>query len=205
MRYSEKFGIRILQGYGVTETSPILCVNTSMNHKLGTVGQLLPGIKYKLQKTGEVTVLHVKGGNVMKGYLLADNVGKLVPPPGGWHNTGDVVRVDEDGFFTIEGRAKRFAKIGGEMVSLSAVESFLNDLWPDHTHAVVALEDSKKGESLVLVTDKPRARRESIVKYVKEQKLSALYTPRAVRVVKAVPMLATGKTDYREVKKLAER
>ena len=206
-RYAEKFGVRILQGYGVTETAPIITVNTAMNHKLGTVGQILPGIEYKLEKmegVDEGGVLHVKGPNIMKGYLLEESQGKIIPPPQGWHDTGDVVSVDEEGFFTIKGRAKRFAKISGEMISLAAVEAYLQELWPGYKHAVVAVADPTKGERLVLVTDNPTAQREAIIPYVKEHHLRELSIPRTVHIVEDVPLLPSGKTDYVSVKKLAE-
>ena len=160
--YLEKFGLRILEGYGVTETSPVLALNTPMFNKFGTVGRLLPGMTAKLEQVDGVEEggrLYVNGPNVMLGYLRADKPGVLEPPPDGWHDTGDIVTIDEQGFITIKGRAKRFAKVGGEMVSLAAVEMLAADLWPDNMTAVAAVPDPRKGERLIMVTDKHGATR----------------------------------------------
>src|SRR5215475_8051827 len=140
----EKFGLRILEGYGVTETAPALALNTPMFNRFGTVGRLLPGIEARLEPVPGVNDggrLQVRGPNVMLGYLRAENPGVIEPPLDGWHDTGDIVAIDGDGFVAIKGRAKRFAKIGGEMISLAAVEALASELWPDAQSAVVAEPD----------------------------------------------------------------
>ena len=136
----EKFGIRILEGYGATETAPAIAVNTPMHFKAGTVGRVLPGIDHRVERVEGIADggrLFVRGPNVMLGYLRAETPGVLEPPDGGWYDTGDIVDLDAEGFVTIRGRAKRFAKVAGEMVPLGAVEDFIAKLWPDAMHAVV--------------------------------------------------------------------
>lgn len=203
--WSEKFGVRIFEGYGATETSPVLSINTPMQHKHGTVGRLLPGISYKIEPVPGIDEggrLFVQGPNVMVGYVLADNPGVLVPPHEGWYDTGDIVAMDEDGFIAIKGRAKRFAKIGGEMVSLTAVETYVSALWPQHLHAVVSIQDAKKGEQLVLVTTNAEAAREAIVIYTKSQQIPELSIPRKIITTTSMPLLGTGKVDYVSVQAL---
>jgi acyl-[acyl-carrier-protein]-phospholipid O-acyltransferase/long-chain-fatty-acid--[acyl-carrier-protein] ligase len=138
--------------------------------------------------------LHVRGPNVMLGYLDAKAPGGIAPPEGGWHDTGDIVTVD-DGFVTIRGRAKRFAKIGGEMISLAAVEVMVQSLWPECNHVVVSLPDARKGEQIVLVTDKAGADRESLLAHGKAQGVPELWIPKAV-LVASIPVLGSGKIDY---------
>lgn len=203
--WSEKYGVRIFEGYGATETSPALSTNTPMHNKPGTVGRLLPGISYRLEEVPGIAdggKLIVTGENIMKGYLLSDNPGKLVPPSGGSYDTGDIVSFDEDGYITIKGRAKRFAKIAGEMVSLTAVETYLAKLWPENQHAVVTIPDAKKGEALVLVTDKQDAERSEISSYAKKNGIGELSVPKNIKIVDKVPLLGTGKTDYVKIKEL---
>ena len=146
----------------------------------------------------------VSGPNVMSGYLKADRPGELQPPEGGWYDTGDIVSIDDDGFVTIQGRVKRFAKIGGEMISLAAVETWVARLWPDEAHAVTNLPDPKKGEQLVLVTAHQGARREDLTAFARTQGIAELAVPRAICVVPEVPVLGTGKLDYVKVRALAE-
>jgi acyl-[acyl-carrier-protein]-phospholipid O-acyltransferase/long-chain-fatty-acid--[acyl-carrier-protein] ligase len=195
----EKFGLRILEGYGVTETAPVLAINTPMFNRFGTVGRLMPGMTARLDPVPGVEEggrLYVKGPNVMLGYLRAENPGVLEPPEEGWHDTGDIVTIDAQGFVTIKGRAKRFAKIGGEMISLAAVETLAAELWPDVPSAVAAAPDPRKGERLVLVTQKRDARRADFQAYAKQKGASELMIPAEVLVVDKVPMLGSGKLDY---------
>jgi acyl-[acyl-carrier-protein]-phospholipid O-acyltransferase/long-chain-fatty-acid--[acyl-carrier-protein] ligase len=139
----------------------------------------------------------------MLGYIKPDVPGKIVPPPGGWHDTGDVVSIDEDGFIAIRGRLKRFAKIGGETVSLAVVENVAAALWPDNAHAAVAVPDGRKGEQIVLLTDAKEARREELIVWARNHGVSELSVPRRVVIVDSIPLLATGKTDYVTVQKMA--
>src|SRR6202011_1006987 len=188
--YAEKFGLRILEGYGVTETAPVLAINTPMFNRFGTVGRLMPGMTARLEPVPGVEDggrLYVKGPNVMLGYLKTDNPGVIEPPPEGWHDTGDIVTIDPPAFITIKGRAKRFAKIGGEMISLAAVETLAAGLWPDALSAVAAMPDPRKGERLILVTQKH---------YARAHGASDLMVPSEVLAVDKVPVLGSGKLDY---------
>lgn len=205
-----KFGIRVLEGYGATETSPVTSVNTPMDYKAGTVGRFMPDMLHKLESIPGIETggkLHVAGPNIMKGYLLPDNPGVLVPPCSlygeGWYDTGDIVNVDEEGFISIQGRSKRFAKISGEMVSLTAVEQLASHAWPTALHAVVSLPDPKKGEQLVLLTTQPNA----IPKQLAEASpgVASITLPKKVFVVEKVPVLPTGKTDYLAATELAAK
>ncbi|SEN46510.1 acyl-[ACP]--phospholipid O-acyltransferase [Nitrosomonas marina] len=197
--WAEKFGVRIFEGYGTTETAPVLSLNTPMHSKPGTVGRLLPGIDFRLEPVAGIDEggkLLVSGPNVMKGYHLSERPGVLQPPEGGWYDTGDIVSIDEMGYLTIEGRVKRFAKIGGEMVSLAAVEEYVKTLWPDDCHAVLYLPDPKKGEQIVLVSTYAEAERGLLVNYARQRGISELSIPRTVFTIDEMPLLATGKVDY---------
>jgi len=194
-----KAGATILEGYGVTECAPVVAVNLPATNRPGTVGRLLPGIESRVTPVPGLKNnggrLSLRGPNVMLGYMLPDTPGVIVPPPDGWHDTGDIVSMDREGFITIRGRAKRFAKIGGEMVSLAAVESVVSALWADGNHVVVCVPDPHKGEQLVLVTDKADADKETIISFMKEEGLPALWLPKFVLVVPALPVLGSGKID----------
>lgn len=202
MTWLNKFGIRILEGYGATETSPVVSVNTPMEYRAGSVGRLMPDMHYQLEAVPGIEdagKLHVAGPNIMKGYLLPDNPGVLVPAYSeaygmGWYDTGDVVHVDEDGFIFIKGRSKRFAKISGEMVSLAAVEQLAIQAWPEGHHAAVNLPDPKKGEQVVLLTTQKNATARLLAE--NSPGVAAIYLPRKVLVVEHLPLLATGKIDY---------
>jgi len=206
--WSEKFGVRVLEGYGTTEAAPILSLNTPMLYKKNTVGKLLPGILYRLEPVEGIEEggrLWVSGPNIMLGYLLDKLPGKLIPPPDGWYDTGDIVSIDTDGFISIKGRAKRFAKIGGEMVSLTAVEEAISHLWPGFLHAVLNLPDDRKGEQLLLITNYPEADRRVIINYFRQEGLSELSLPKRVKIIKSMPLLGTGKIDYVSLKEAIEK
>jgi acyl-[acyl-carrier-protein]-phospholipid O-acyltransferase/long-chain-fatty-acid--[acyl-carrier-protein] ligase len=197
--YMEKFGVRILEGYGVTETAPVLAINTPLSNKSGSVGRLAPLMQARLEPVPGIEEggrLYVSGPNVMLGYYRAENPGVLEPPPSGWHDTGDIVTIDKQGFIFIKGRAKRFAKIAGEMVSLAAVEALAAELWPAKPLVVVSLPDARKGERLVLLTSEAGATREAFGRFAKGRGATELMVPADVLVVDAVPLLGSGKPDY---------
>ncbi len=205
--YAEKFGIRILEGYGVTETAPVLAINTPMFNRFGTVGRVMPGMEVRLETVPGVEEggrLYVRGPNVMMGYLRAENPGVLEPPPEGWHDTGDIVTIDREGFVTIRGRAKRFAKLGGEMISLAAVEALAAECWPGVLSAVASVPDPRKGERLVMFTEQKDAARSGFQVFTKSKGASEMMAPSEVVVVDRIPLLGSGKVDYGAVKALAD-
>ncbi|HEX3954236.1 MAG TPA: acyl-[ACP]--phospholipid O-acyltransferase [Stellaceae bacterium] len=204
--WAERFGKRILEGYGVTECSPVIAVNTPMHFKAGTAGRMLPLIEYRLEPVPGIEAggrLLLRGPNVMAGYLLADRPGVTAPPENGWHDTGDIVRLDDEGFVTIAGRAKRFAKIAGEMVSLAVAERIIAVAYPECRHAVVALPDARRGERLVLVTEAPDIRRDALIEAAHRENLPEIAIARDVFTVVSLPLLGSGKTDYPAVARLA--
>lgn len=209
--WAEKFGVRIFEGYGATETAPVLSVNTPMENMVGSVGRFMPGIDYKLETVPGVEEggrLYVRGPNVMLGYLLHDNPGVLVPPETehgqGWYDTGDIVTLNAEGFIQIQGRAKRFAKIGGEMVSLAAAEELAAGVWPGVLHAVTSLPDASKGEMLILVTEQDSADRSALLSRAKQDGIGEINVPKKILNTRKLPLLGTGKIDYNGVKALAE-
>ncbi len=195
----------VLEGYGATECSPVIAVNKPDDNRHGTVGGLLPAVRTRLEPVPGIArggKLLVAGPNVMAGYLNAD--GGLEPPVDGWHDTGDVVEISDDGWVTILGRVKRFAKIGGEMVSLTAAEDLAAGLWPTARHAVIALPDKKKGERLVLVTDHSSATVAGLLEHAQGLGAPELAVPRRIVRAPDVPVLGSGKTDYVAVQRMAE-
>ena len=205
--WTKRFNLPIFEGYGTTETAPVLAVNTFRHFRPGTVGRLLPGIEHRLepvQGLEEGGRLIVCGPNVMAGYYTIDAPGQLKPLRDGWHDTGDIVTVDEQGFVAIRGRAKRFAKIGGEMVSLAAIEAYAAEVWPENAHAVVSRSDRKRGEQLVLVTDHQDARREELLSWAKAHGVSELMIPKKIVSVETLPVLGTGKLDYVTINEIAD-
>jgi acyl-[acyl-carrier-protein]-phospholipid O-acyltransferase/long-chain-fatty-acid--[acyl-carrier-protein] ligase len=209
--WQDKFGVRIFEGYGATETSPVIAGNTPMAYRAGTVGRIMPGMEYRLQKVpglDEGQRLQVRGPNVMMGYLLNGNPGVLVPPASdlgeGWYDTGDIVEIDDDGFLRICGRAKRFAKVAGEMVSLTSVEMLASKVWPDALHAAVSIADARKGEQVVLITTAKNIKRNELLSQAQNDGLPEIAVPRCIIPVDRVPLLGTGKIDYVSTNKLVE-
>ncbi len=203
--WSERFGQRILEGYGVTECSPVIAVNTPMHYRAGTVGRFLPLVENRLDAVPGIEVggrLVVRGPNVMAGYLRD---GRIEEPPGGWYDTGDIVTIDDDGFVAIVGRAKRFAKLGGEMVSLAAAERIAESAVPETRHAVVALSDPRRGEKLILVTEARGFDRNRLLDAARQLGLPEIAVPREVIEIEHLPLLGSGKTDYAAATRLAEQ
>lgn len=203
-----KSGITLLEGYGVTEAAPVVAANQIEANHPGTVGKLMPGMEARVvpvEGIADAGELYLRGPNIMMGYIKPNAPGKIVPPEDGWYNTGDVVSIDADGFIAIRGRLKRFAKIGGEAVSLAVVENVAAALWPDNAHAAVAVPDGRKGEQIVLLTDAKEARREELIVWARNHGVSELSVPRRVEIVDSIPLLATGKTDYVSVQKMAAK
>jgi acyl-[acyl-carrier-protein]-phospholipid O-acyltransferase/long-chain-fatty-acid--[acyl-carrier-protein] ligase len=199
--WQDKFGIRILEGYGATETSPVVSVNTPMDYKAGSVGRILPHINYRLEPVDgieEAGRLHVQGPSIMLGYLLSTSAGVLQPTESiygkGWYDTGDIVHVDDDGFLSIRGRSKRFAKVGGEMVSLIVVEQLAMKAWENANHAAISLPDIKKGEQIILITTQKQATVSELSK--SSTGVTAINLPKKILFVDAIPVMTTGKTDY---------
>jgi len=206
----EKFGLRIFEGYGATETAPVIAVNTPMAYKKGTVGQILPGIESKLIPVAGIEdggILHVKGANVMSGYLRAEKPGVLEKPTSeageGWNNTGDIVSIDEAGFVQIKGRVKRFAKIAGEMISLESVEKLATLTSNGFLHASSSIPDVARGEAIVLFTTDKNLNREALQKSAQSNGYSEIAVPRKIVHVEVLPLLGTGKTDYVTLKSMA--
>ena len=204
--WRERFGAEIVEGFGLTEASPVVSVNTATHSRDGSVGRLLPAIRARLDPVEGIADggrLHISGPNVMLGYRTTEDPGKTIAPPGGWHDTGDIVSFDKDGFITIRGRAKRFAKIAGEMVSLSAVELVAQELWPEGQHAAVAIPDERKGERIVLVTTSAEADRNRLRTFARKSGVAEIAVPAEIVPIEEIPVLGSGKTDYAGLLKLA--
>ncbi len=202
----ERFGdVPVLEGYGATEASPVIAVNKPTDNRPGTVGGLLPGMETRIEPVEGIAEggrFFVRGPNIMAGYLRED--GGVDAPEDGWHDTGDVVTMTDDQWITIKGRVKRFAKIGGEMVSLTAAEDLAVAVWPSARHAVISMPDKKKGERLVLVTDCQSADAAPLVAHAQSVGAPELAVPRKILKVTQVPVLGSGKTDYVAIQRMAE-
>ena len=201
----DKFGIRILEGYGVTETGPVLCLNTPLSARTGTVGKFLPGIEWRLDPVPGIDSggnLVVRGPNLMEGYLLYEQGFR---PVDGWYATGDVVSVDSAGYVSIQARLKRFAKIAGEMINLQLVEEAASACFSTGLHAAVAAADGRKGERVVLFTTYSQTTRDVLREYFLQAGHSVLYVPSRIVSIAAMPLLGTGKPDYLGLQKQAEK
>jgi acyl-[acyl-carrier-protein]-phospholipid O-acyltransferase/long-chain-fatty-acid--[acyl-carrier-protein] ligase len=202
------FSFEVLEGYGVTEASPVLAANQPGDIRAGTVGKMLPGIETRIESVEGLEGagrLLVKGPNVMKGYLSPSEPGVLKPLAEGWHDTGDIVSIDPNGYVSIRGRLKRFAKIGGEMISLAVVENCASAVWPDNMHGAVILPDPRRGEQVILVTDRQDADRAILLAWAQSHGVPEIAVPRKIIPAAEVPVLGTGKLDYVAVRRLAEQ
>jgi acyl-[acyl-carrier-protein]-phospholipid O-acyltransferase / long-chain-fatty-acid--[acyl-carrier-protein] ligase len=202
-----KFEIEILEGYGATEASPVVAANQWEHNRPGTVGQLMADMESMLIPVDGIVDggrLQIRGPNIMLGYLRPSRPGVLERPEGGWHDTGDIVAIDDEGFIRIMGRVKRFAKIGGEMVSLAVVENCASAVWPENLHAAVAMPDPRKGEQIILLSDSEDCNRADILAWAKNHGVPELSVPRRVFHVPEIAVLGTGKIDYAAVQKLAD-
>lgn len=204
--WADKFGIRILEGYGATECAPVLAVNTPMANQTGSVGRMLPGMETRLESIPGIEKggrLLVRGPNVMLGYYLYDQPGVLQTPADGWYDTGDVVDIDAQGFIRILGRVKRFAKIAGEMVSLETVEALAHAASPEHQHAASTQPDAQRGENIVLFSTDSSLSRDSLQAAARKLGSPDLAVPKKIITVEALPLLGTGKTDYVTLRTMA--
>ena len=202
--WQEKFGIRIIEGYGATEASPIVTLNTPLFFDKATVGRIMPGIEYKIEPVDGIEKggnFFIKGPNLMKGYLRE---GKGFEPLEDWYDTGDVLSMDQNNMLTIEARLKRFAKISGEMVSLDTVEKWVREYSDKKQYGAVNLPDQRKGEKIILYTTDSELTVEALRGYWSSQKLPMLALPNQVVYMKDLPMLASGKINYRELNKIAK-
>ncbi len=206
--WGERLGVSVKEAYGSTECAPVVTANNCIFNRIGSIGKLLPKIEHKIvpvdgiEKGGE---LWVKGPNVMLGYYLPENPGVLVPPQDGWYHTGDVVEIDEIGFVYIRDRIKRFAKVGGEMVSLNAVHSMVVQALEadgvEYAYGIVAVPHDTKGEQIVLATNNKKATNDRLHAYIKQNGLPELYLPRVIIYRDSLPVFATGKADNVTLKK----
>ncbi len=206
--WMERLGIRVLEGYGSTECSPVISANNRIFNRFGSIGKLLPKIEYKIEKVDGIEKggeLVIRGPNIMSGYIMPDNPGVLVPLKDGWYHTGDVVEIDEIGFVYIKDRIKRFAKIGGEMVSLNAVDEMVRRAYEkdgeEYSYGIVAVPHESKGEQIVLVTNNRKVTQECLHSYIKANAMSELYLPRVILFRDRLPVFATGKADNVTLKK----
>lgn len=201
--YLDKFGLRVYEGYGATECSPVIALSTPQCYRPGTVGRVLPGIEYRVERVQGIEhggILHLKGPNVMLGYYRFGNPGVIEPPESihgqGWYCTGDVVDLADDGVVKVVGRVGRFAKIAGEMVSLDEIERVAQHVSPAHRHAAVVRAEPASGETTVLFTTDCALTRGALLHGARGLGRPDLTVARRVVWMPEIPLLGSGKTDY---------
>ena len=208
--YMKKHGVTLLEGYGVTETSPVISVNKSEYDRPGSTGKVIPGLTVRIEnfetgeecKTGETGKILVKGDSVMKGYFEDPELTAEVLNDG-WYNTGDMGFFDKDGYLWHAGRFKRFAKVGGEMISLVKVENILEKYLHDGVSCcVVEIADEKKGSYIVATVSQEVNKTEILRKMMND--LPGIALPRQFIVINQMPMMSSGKTDFRTVTKMVQ-
>jgi acyl-[acyl-carrier-protein]-phospholipid O-acyltransferase/long-chain-fatty-acid--[acyl-carrier-protein] ligase len=206
--YLKKHGVTLLEGYGATETSPVVSVNSLEHNRPGSIGKVIPNVQVKIEnldtgkecKPGEVGKILVKGDLIMKGYLGQPELTAEVLVDG-WYNTGDMGFMDEDGYLWHSGRFKRFVKIGGEMVSLVRVENVMEKYLPEGVSCcIVEIPDEIKGATIVAAVTKEINKVAILRKMGKE--LPNISLPRQFFVIEELPMMSTGKIDFRSVTEL---
>ncbi len=204
--WSGRLGAPVLEGYGATETGPVLALNDLDDPRPGSVGRLLPGIEHRLEPVPGVAGdrLLVRGPNVMAGYLRSGEGARVEPLPDGWYDTGDIVRIGAEGHVTIVGRAKRFAKIGGEMVSLAAVEALAGEVWPGEPLGAAALACPRKGQKVVLAIANPAADLDALRAHARLSGVAEIQLPSELRILAEIPVMASGKTDFPRLQALLE-
>lgn len=210
--WSRKFGLRVMEGYGATECGPAMTLNTPLAYREGTVGRFLPGMEWQLVSVAGISagaLLHVRSANLMSGYYFSEQPGELHPPRSeigtGWYNTGDVVDIDSDGYVTVVGRVKRFAKIAGEMVSLELMERIAYTASPEYKHAATVEQVRGGGESTLLFTTDPALDRLALVKAARQMGAQDLAAARRIVKVASLPLLGSGKTDYVTLNRMSSR
>ena len=220
-----RFGVRPVQGYGITETSPVVAANLSLKRqrpgdmppKDTSLGRALPGVSVKVLNLetgepcapGEVGMLWVSGINVMRGYYNdPEKTAEVIKD--GWYCTGDLVSIDEDGYIFIAGRLSRFAKIGGEMVPHEGLEELLNDVLKNPIDepaklCVASVPDARKGEKIIVLYTELRLSPAEINAELLRRKVPALWVPAldAYRKIDAIPLLGTGKLDLYAIHEMA--
>jgi acyl-[acyl-carrier-protein]-phospholipid O-acyltransferase/long-chain-fatty-acid--[acyl-carrier-protein] ligase len=202
--WMETFGVKIYEGYGATEASPVISLNCPLAFIPGSVGMMLPFMESRIEAVDGIVDggrLFLRGPNIMRGYMSTENPGTINPPCDGWHDTGDIVNIDEHGFITIAGRAKRFAKIAGEMVSLTAVEGIAASIWPEQLNAAVTRKCAKKGEQILLFCEADTAEKRAFIKKIHEKGYSELLVPHHIYAGEKIPVLPSGKIDYISLEK----